>query len=271
MAVPGFGLYRAGEPMRFVVWFGICHLGILGAALALAVEWVPLSVLAGALVFANGLILAMLRDSFRPGRPIEAGGWLLFAALLAGMLVLPRPLSFVCQSFHILSANMAPALLPGDHVAVDRNAYRRAGLARGDIVVFRTRDVRREDGTPLPGEYYMSRVVALPGETVRIADGAILVDGRPLGETAGLPLVRHEEAGGVLRPPGAPGADYRVPQGSVFVLGDNPAQSYDSRFLGPFPLGNVQGKVTKIWWPPSRARILRAGAGRRASVPVPRR
>ena len=117
------------------------------------------------------------------------------------------------QRFRVADGSMAPTLLPGDCLYVDRGAYRESPPARGDVVVVRDPEV--------PRRFLVKRVTFVPGQP---------------------PL------------PDAP----RVPPRSVYVLGDNLAESRDSRKFGAVPLELVVGRV---WF-------RYAPAGRRGSVTV---
>ncbi len=86
----------------------------------------------------------------------------------------------------------------------------------------------------------IKRVVGLPGETVAIDSGRVLIDGEPLDEPYAMPETRSFPA-------------TSVPPGHLFLMGDNRMDSDDSRFsLGPVPVGNVVGRAFVIVWPPSR-------------------
>jgi signal peptidase I len=118
---------------------------------------------------------------------------------------------------------------------------------RGDIVVFRTPpralDICGAAGT------FVQRIVGLPGETVetRLQGGVayVHVDGRELDE----PYVDSE------RRDFGPGETFRVPESAFFLMGDNRAQSCDSRFFGAVPTDDVVGEVSMIYFPPGRISI----------------
>jgi signal peptidase I len=159
-------------------------------------------------------------------------------ALLLGVLALAVARPLVLDTFRIASASMAPTLQAGDRVAVDTLADGLAGLRRGDVVAFE--DVER------PGQVAIKRVVALPGDTVALRDGALLVNARRRPEPyLGAALAGRDFFGPVV-----------VPVGHVFVLGDNRARSVDSRFSGPVPVRALLGRVVARWWPLPRAGVL---------------
>lgn len=134
------------------------------------------------------------------------------------------------------SSSMEPALHGGDRIAVAKAA----GASRvGDVVVFE-RPAAVTDGPSL----FVKRVVALAGQTVEVADGRLLVDGRP--------AVEHYLADGTAtEEPCGPRDELVVPPGTLYVLGDNRADSTDSRCFGPVRSSLLVGSVTQsVWGPP---------------------
>ena len=166
--------------------------------------------------------------------------------------------SFLVQAFFIPSESMLPTLEVGDRVLVNKVVYHLHPPRRGDIVVFAEPHPGAEedrswwesfthwltDGlgvTQDPTKDYIKRVIGLPGETVEVRDGEVFVDGRPLEE----PYL-HELDDVSSFPP------HRVPDDSLFVMGDNRANSQDSRsLLGDIPLDKVVGKAFVVIWPPA--------------------
>jgi signal peptidase I len=157
---------------------------------------------------------------------------LLLAALAVGLLLLVR--AFVAEPMKIPSDSMAPTLRPGDQVLVDKLAYRGAALpARGDLAVFHD---------PRTGEIVLKRVVAVAGDTVGLEDGALVVNGRRPFE----PYADQKSIDSVYFGP------VKVGAGRFFVLGDNRANSADSRSFGSVPADRLIGRVLTRLWPISR-------------------
>ncbi len=146
----------------------------------------------------------------------------------------------------VVSGSMAPTLrgepdrTDNDWVLTERLSPRLAPPPRFRMVVFRSSE----------GQTIVKRVVAYPGERLRVVDGALEVDGRVLGAVDGAPPVRYLRAGR-LRPKPEEHAAYEV-AGGLFVLGDHQTDSWDSRFVGELPQDRVRGRVVAIVWPPSR-------------------
>ena len=141
---------------------------------------------------------------------------------------------FVVKSFWIPSESMVPTLEVGDRIFVNRFIYRFIEPERGDIVVFDSLETDDE---------LIKRVVAVPGDRVRVRNGKLRVNGDFPDEPYAVPMVF---------PDGSFFGPTRVPEGEVFVMGDNRPNSHDSRFYGPVPIENIQGEAFFRFWPPSR-------------------
>ena len=113
------------------------------------------------------------------------------------------------------------------------------GWGRGDVVVFDTPPAAAVR-CGLAGKF-VKRVIGLPGETVRERNGVVSVDGRRLSEPYVRAGDRDHESG-----------SWHVSAGSYFVLGDNRAESCDSRAFGSVPKRDIVGRVFLVYWPPSR-------------------
>ena len=180
----------------------------------------------------------------RPGRPSsrEAGGFLEFVIILAVAFALVfgfvRP--FVLEAFRIPSESMVPTLEVGDRVFVNKFIYRFTEPERGDIVVFES--VGEGDDQKL-----IKRVVALPGDEVEVRSGTLLVNGEPQNE----PYLNREIPDDSFFGPS------RLSEGEVFVMGDNRANSADSRVFGPLPVENIEGEAFMRFWLPTRIEALR--------------
>jgi signal peptidase I len=157
------------------------------------------------------------------------------AAPLAASALLLVVLAFalrtwVAEPFAIPSESMAPTLRPGDHVLVEKLSYRFGSPHRGDLVVFTAPD---------GGSLAVKRVVGLAGDRVAIEDGVLAVNGHLEQES----YVDQSQVDSVYFGPVA------VPRGDVFVLGDNRADSHDSRDYGPVPRRSLIGRVLVTLWP----------------------
>lgn len=169
----------------------------------------------------------------------------------------------------------------GDSLFVERISHLFRGLSRGDIVVFNTEDLSYNNRrlSTLSGYYYVKRLVGLPGDTLKIADGMLYL--KPEGEGEFRPITEFsdkfakifsDEGGyrGYENGPrglflSSPEDTYVVPEDSYFMMGDNSSHSLDSRYWGPVPRQNIVGKAMVVFWPFSR----RWGRMDVSPVPVP--
>jgi signal peptidase I len=151
-------------------------------------------------------------------------------------LVLFLGINAISARIRVESISMQPTLVANDFVIVNKMAYKIGAPGRGDVIIFHyPPDPNREP--------YIKRVIGLPGETVRVANGTVLVNNIPLDEPY------------ISAPPSYNG-EWKVPDNSLFVLGDNRNSSSDSHSWGFVPLPNVIGKAEVVYWPPSDWQLL---------------
>jgi signal peptidase I len=131
--------------------------------------------------------------------------------------------------------SMQPTLHEGQFILVNKMAYRLGDFQRGDVIVFHYPRNPEED--------YIKRVIGLPGDDVMISDGQVVVNGQVLDEP-------------YIASPPQYNNSWMVPEGQVFVLGDNRNQSSDSHSWGYVPAENVVGKALVIYWPLDDLKIL---------------
>lgn len=205
-----------------------------------------------------------------PPPPSKRAGALGFLKELPVLVVIAFALAillktFVVQAFYIPSGSMLPTLEVRDRVLVNKLVYRIRAPRRGEIIVFAQR--RDEDrsfldrvksvftegfgGQTSAEKDFIKRVIALPGETIEVRDGTVLIT-PPGGEPFALdePYVTAEVDA-------APYGPETVPEGTYFVLGDNRPNSSDSRFIGPIARGDIIGKAFVRVWPLRRFGFFR--------------
>ena len=198
--------------------------------------------------------------------------WRELAVIVVAALVLTILLkAFVVQVFSIPSGSMENTLIPGDRVLVNKLVYRFRPIERGDVIVFSGQgswdapappgpgnpvvrvwdDITSLVGISAPGTDYIKRVIGVPGDHVVCCDaqGRVTVNGVPLDEQ------------GYIHPGEAPSQlqfGVTVPAGRLWVMGDNRANSDDSRYrsddpgMGTIPESAVVGRAFVIIWPLSR-------------------
>ena len=131
--------------------------------------------------------------------------------------------------------SMLPTLNDGEFVLVNRLAYRLGAPTPGDIIVFRSISQSDLD--------LIKRIVGIPGDTIVVGDGKVVVNGATLNEAYINAAPRYS-------------GSWSVPDGYLFVLGDNRNDSSDSHAWGLLPMQNVIGKAILIYWPPREWAML---------------
>ena len=156
-------------------------------------------------------------------------------------------------------------LMLGDHLFVDRLSYHFFGLKRGDVIVFNTEDILNQ-GQKLGGYYYIKRLIGLPGDTLKIVNSQVWVKPRngvsfrPISEFNPIFQKIYSGRGGYhghLATERAyylngEGLTFTVPEDSYFAMGDNSANSSDSRYWGIVPRKNIVGTGCFVFWPFTR-------------------
>ena len=191
----------------------------------------------------------------------KGGGALEFLVILliSFALVFGFVRPFVVEAFYIPSESMVPTLQVGDRVLVNKFIYRFTEPERGDIIVFESVEggsvpekenlIERiigffgNDEVEEPSsDDLIKRVVGEPGDKISVRNGKLFVNGEPQRESY---VNRRFPDRSFFAPT-------TVPKGHVFVMGDNRANSRDSRFFGPVPKEKIEGEAFLRFWPPDR-------------------
>ncbi len=98
----------------------------------------------------------------------------------------------------------------------------------------------------------VKRVIGLPGETISLSSGLVEIDGRPISEPWLPAAMQNQTLPGPSNAPFALHHPYRIPDGDVYVMGDNRTDSCDSRYWGPVRQSSIVGKAVVRIWPPRR-------------------
>jgi signal peptidase I len=154
-------------------------------------------------------------------------------ALVFGVV---RP--FIVEAFYIPSESMVPTLLINDRVLVNKFIYDFTEPDRGDVLVF--------ESVEGDGQDLIKRVAAVGGDEIRVQNGQLFVNGEPQNE----PYLNQESPDASFFGPET------VPENHVFMMGDNRANSADSRVFGPVPYDNIEGEAFLLFWPVNRLDIL---------------
>ena len=153
---------------------------------------------------------------------------LVFVLLFSLRLLYYPVINHFSARIRVDGISMEPALPAGAYVIANRMANDIDDLVRGDIVLFR---LPRQ-----PEQEYIKRVIGLPGETVRILAGQVTINDQPLTESY------------ITEAPAYEGS-WTVPEGELFVLGDNRNSSSDSHNWGFVPEDHLIGKAVFVYWP----------------------
>ena len=164
--------------------------------------------------------------------------WIVIAA--GALLVAFVIKTFLLQAFYIPSLSMAPTLQINDRVLVNKVSYDLHEVHRGDLVVFESPPNEGSETKDL-----IKRVIGLPGETVESRDGRMVVNGQVLDE----PYLDTDVVTGPLE-------KVTIPPDHVWVMGDNRANSRDSRFFGAIPESLIIGRAFVRVWPVTAIGLL---------------
>ena len=153
--------------------------------------------------------------------------------------------TFVARPYTIPSGSMENTIAIGDNVWAEKLSYYFHQPHYKDIVVF--------DDPEIPGRTLIKRVIATGGQTVNLVDGHVVVDGQTLDEpyTDGRPSDPLQPAYGV-----SISYPYTVPEGYLWVMGDNRTNSADSRYFGAIKATTVHGRAFFKYWPINQIGVL---------------
>ncbi len=146
--------------------------------------------------------------------------------------------TFVAEARYIPSGSMLPTLEINDRLIIEKITYLFHDPQRGDIIVFMPPEKLGESSFK---DAFIKRVIGLPGETIEVRNGKVLINGNPLPENY------------IESPPDYQWGPETVSPNSFLVLGDNRNNSFDSHFWGYVPRQNIIGRAAVRFWPPNRA------------------
>ncbi|MHB0915291.1 MAG: signal peptidase I [Thermoleophilia bacterium] len=161
-----------------------------------------------------------------------------FAIVFGAIFIALAMQAYVIKPFQIPSESMEPTIMPGDRILVNRLAYRYGDIERGDVIVFRSPEN--------PDIDFVKRVIAIEGDTIEISNHMVIVNGEALSESYIGPWLKPNEEIFTERD---------VPEGKVFVMGDNRDNSEDSRLWETGPWLDEEaiiGEAMLTYWPLTR-------------------
>ena len=199
------------------------------------------------LVFSIYIWLNALFDAIKlkevPLRPYNK--WYIYLAIFVIHAFVIQPVisstikKNIVRPYKFPSISMEPTLFPGDYFLVDMKIYKTAKPKRGDVIVF--------EYPKDPAKEFVKRVMAMEGEKVEIIRNKIYINDQLMDDPWGHFTIPRSSI-----------ADYgpvRIPESSLFVLGDNRDNSQDSRFWGFVNIRKVKGKILYLYWAKDKARI----------------
>lgn len=166
----------------------------------------------------------------------------IFRVLIISLLVVIPVRFFIAQPFIVRGASMEPNFHDGQYLIIDELGYRFREPERGQVIVFRYPND--------PSQFFIKRVIGLPGETVVIQSGKVEVRSAGGGKPVILPEGYLDSNVRTF-----PDSSVTLHDGEYFVLGDNRTQSSDSRYWGILPYKYIVGKVLVRLWPPNQFSI----------------
>ena len=170
----------------------------------------------------------------------ELFGWIVYILIIVGLTYLI--ITFVGQRTRVSGSSMETTLSDGDNLIVDKISYRFREPKRYEIIVF---PYQYEENT-----YYIKRIIGLPGETVQVKDGKVLINGQELDEHYG-----NEE----MQNPGIAEEPVTLGEDEYFVLGDNRNHSADSRevSVGVLHRKDLLGRAWIRIWPLDKFGVIK--------------
>jgi signal peptidase I len=167
-----------------------------------------------------------------PGGPRKTSGVVLwFRDLLISAFASVLIITFLYQPVRVEGTSMLPRLEDSDRLFINKFVYHFTAIERGDVVVFRPPSD--------PERSYIKRVIALPGDRLRIDHGRVIVNGKLIREPY-VPLEYRDNRSM---------AEITIPSDSFFMMGDHRNISYDSRSFGAVPRSLIYGKAVFVYWP----------------------
>ncbi|MCD6429455.1 signal peptidase I [bacterium] len=161
--------------------------------------------------------------------------WELIKIFLIALLIVIPIREFVFQPFFVRGQSMEPTLHDFDYLIVDELSYRLHQPQRGDVVVFKS--------PTNPQQRFIKRIIGLPGETVIIRDGKVIIE----KDNKSFVLDESSYLSPNISTPGE--TKVHLGEDEYFVMGDNREKSYDSRSFGPIHKEDIIGRLAFRIWP----------------------
>ncbi len=179
-------------------------------------------------------------------KKVKSEAWEWIKALVIALVLVLLIRSFLFAPFIVSGPSMQPNFYDGERLIVNKILYKFRAPERGEVIVFHATEDRD----------YIKRVIALPGEKVKVEGDKVYVNGKLLAE----PYIQEEVNEAAKRGTTYNNRDFAeqtVPAGTVFVMGDNRPNSEDSRSIGFISFDRIVGRTDLIFWPLSKIELVR--------------
>ena len=257
--MPGLGHLYCGKELKAIILFiGSIIVYNVSLVILVYVDSHPVNFIA-ALILILLYYIYVIKNAVRTARKTSVQftpswynqSYVYLGLFLIGVFVMSYtiPITGDYRAFKIPTASMEDALMPGDYIIADYNAYSDTDPEPDDIIVF-----------IWPGDNETMRIdrcIAGPGDVVEYVDKVLMINGI---EVTLPPTVKHIHDEIIAR-----GEDmkstrdnfgpYELPEESYFVIGDNLDNSHDSRFWGPVPQDMIVGKAVRVYWSSQLSRV----------------
>ena len=169
--------------------------------------------------------------------------WEIFKVIIISLAIIIPVRYFLIQPFYVKGASMEPNFEDHEYLIIDEITYRFNEPKRGEVVVFRY---------PVnPSDYFIKRIIGLPGERIKISEGKVIIFNDEYPEGWELPELYidpdNKNTGNI---------DEKILEGEYYLLGDNRDESLDSRFFGAVSKKFIIGRVLLRGWPLNRFGLL---------------
>ena len=246
----GLGHIYAGEPLRGIVLFFTQGLFLLLFVPVIFFNH-TLGVLLLIVLLGSAYFLFCFRDAVKVSKrssqsyaPKRYNRWYVYLAYLIGASLVIQSVvettvkKHFVQAYKIPAGSMIPTLLAGDHILVNKFIYKKSEPQRGDIIVF--------EYPKNPSQDYVKRLIGLAGDVVEIENKQLFINGHKYSEDYRINSDLHIFPG--YQSPRDNFGPVVVPEGFLFVMGDNRDNSADSRFWGFVAREKIKGKVISLYW-----------------------
>jgi signal peptidase I len=186
--------------------------------------------------------------------------WEVIKVFLWALIIIVPIRLFLFQPFFVQGASMEPNFMDGDYLIINELGYKQTDIDIVNLHLFTVNSFKDPDRLDVvvfrypknPKQFFIKRVIGLPGEKVKIENGKVTIYNED--NPSGLVLDEHAYISGNIMTNG--NLDIKLDNQQYFVLGDNRSASFDSRMWGPVPKSDIIGKVLIRAWPFSKAEML---------------